>query len=161
MRQPMLVRNLETRDHAPIITVVNDWWGGRPMAGMLPRLFFTHFQPSSFVLEDRGQLVAFLIGFISQTDPAQAYIHFVGVHPGYRAQGLGRQLYQHFFDTVQAQGCQTVRCVTSPVNTGSIAFHTHMGFTAEPGDSTAQGIAITHDYDGPGEHRVRFAKTLG
>ena len=37
------------------------WWGGRPMAAMLPRLFFVHFRPTSFVLEQDGRLVAFLV----------------------------------------------------------------------------------------------------
>jgi hypothetical protein len=26
-----------------VIAVIDEWWGGRPMAGMLPRLFFDHF----------------------------------------------------------------------------------------------------------------------
>ncbi len=63
------------------------------MAPMLPRLFFVHFEGTSYVVDDGdGQLAAFLIGFLSQTDPAEAYIHFVGVSPEHRGGGLGRQL---------------------------------------------------------------------
>ena len=49
------------------------------MAPMLPKLFFLHFEGTSFVAEDEdGKLVAFLIGFLSQTDPEEADVHFVG-----------------------------------------------------------------------------------
>jgi len=34
------IRHLRPSDHTPVITVVDDWWDGRTMAPMLPRLFF-------------------------------------------------------------------------------------------------------------------------
>ena len=71
-------RNICEQDYAPAITVIDDWWGGHHMADMLPKLFFQHFQETSFAVEDNHQIVAFLIGFVSQTYPEQAYIHFVG-----------------------------------------------------------------------------------
>jgi ribosomal protein S18 acetylase RimI-like enzyme len=99
----MNIRPIEERDHAPIVSVVDEWWGGRRMAGLLPRLFFTHFQDTSFAVEEDGRIIAFLIGFVSQTDPRRAYIHFVGIHPEHRGRGLGRQLYQLFFERVRAR----------------------------------------------------------
>jgi predicted GNAT superfamily acetyltransferase len=155
------IRHVEPSDHAPITAVVDAWWGGRQMAGMLPPLFFAHFRPTSFVAERDGRLAGFLIGFVSQTDPAQAYIHFVGVDPEIRGAGLGRTLYERFFAAVHDRGCTEVRCVTSPVNTGSIAFHRAMGFSPFPGDATTpDGVPFARDYDGPGEDRVRFTKHL-
>jgi len=61
---------------------------------MLPRLFFTHFRETSFVAEDGGWLAGFLCGFLSQTYPDQAYVHFVGVAPDRRGDGLARDLYE-------------------------------------------------------------------
>jgi ribosomal protein S18 acetylase RimI-like enzyme len=122
------------------------------MAPMLPKLFFLHFEGTSFVAEDdEGKLVAFLIGFLSQTDPEEAYIHFVGVAPAQRGSGIGRELYERFFAVVAKEGCTRVRCVTSPVNEGSVAFHESLGFVAE---------RVAEDYDGPGEDRVLFVKHL-
>jgi ribosomal protein S18 acetylase RimI-like enzyme len=119
---------------------------------MLPKLFFLHFEGTSFVAEDGdGKLVAFLIGFLSQTDAEEAYIHFVGVAPEQRGSGLGRALYERFFEVVRADGRTRVRCVTSPANTESIAFHESLGFAVE---------SVAKDYDGPGEDRVLFAKLL-
>jgi ribosomal protein S18 acetylase RimI-like enzyme len=82
----------EERDYAPVIGVIDDWWGGRHMAAMLPKLFFVHFHDTSFAVEKQGNVIGFLAGFISQTHPDQAYIHFVGIHPDHRKRGLGRRL---------------------------------------------------------------------
>ena len=40
--------HVEVKDYFPIIQDIDAWWGGRPMAGMLPRLFFEHFQLTSY-----------------------------------------------------------------------------------------------------------------
>ena len=94
----MEIRHAEPADYGRVIGRVNAWWGGRDMAPMLPQLFFVHFEGTSYVVDDEdGQLAAFLIGFLSQTDPDEAYVHFVGVAPERRGEGLGRQLYERFF----------------------------------------------------------------
>lgn len=130
------------------------------MADMLPKLFFVHFRQTSFVAEHSGNVVGFLIGFISQTFRSEAYIHFAGVHPEFRKRGLGCALYERFFEAVKKAGCGAVRCVTSPVNKGSVAFHLRMGFTMEPAKRSIEGIPIAENYDGKGEDRVLFYKRL-
>ena len=156
----MLIRNIEEADYDSIIIVLDEWWSGRHMKDMLPRLFFKYFKNTSFVIEEGNTIVAFLIGFISQTNPSRAYVHFMGIHPEYRKQGFGKQLYQVFFDTVRSQDCDTVHLVTSPVNKNSIAFHTRIGFQIEDGDGTVEGVSIHRNYDGLGEDRVLFAKQI-
>ena len=148
----MEIRHAEPADYGRVIGRVNAWWGGRDMAPMLPQLFFVHFEGTSYVVDDGdGQLAAFLIGFLSQTDPDEAYVHFVGVAPERRGEGLGRRLYERFFADAQAQQRTRVRCVTSPANQESVAFHEALGFVVE---------RVAHDYDGPGEDRGLFVKTL-
>jgi L-amino acid N-acyltransferase YncA len=104
--------------------------------------------------------VGFLVGFRSQTTPTQAYIHFVGIHPAKRGEGLGRRLYEHFFAVARQLGCREVCAITAPVNTGSIAFHTRMGFAILPGDSQKDGVAVTTNADGRGHERVRFRRAI-
>lgn len=154
------IRHAEPSDYQPVIAVVNDWWGGRSMSDMLPKLFFIHFRETSFVAQRDGEMVGFLNGFFSQTYPDTAYIHFVGVHPAVRKLGVGRRLYEHFFDASLRYGRSLVRCVTSPVNKTSIAFHKRLGFTIEPGNAEVDGVQVNGDYDGPGEERVLFVKRL-
>lgn len=159
--EPINLRPLEPTDYAAIIRVVDEWWGGRAMHDMLPKLFFIHFRDTSFIAESGGKRVGFLIGFVSQTHPDEAYIHFVGVHPSFRWQGVGRRLYEHFFEVAAAKKCATVRCVTAPVNKPSIAFHLGMGFEIEPQDIAMDGVPVYQNYDGAGEDRVLFVKRLG
>jgi ribosomal protein S18 acetylase RimI-like enzyme len=135
-----------------VIGVVNTWWGGRQMAPMLPKLFFLHFEGTSFVAEDDdGELAGFLVGFLSQTHADEAYVHFVGVDPRQRGSGLGRQLYERFFDAVRAEGRSLVRCVTSPANADSVAFHESIGFTVD---------RVEENYDGSGEARVLLVRQV-
>jgi ribosomal protein S18 acetylase RimI-like enzyme len=145
------IRPAEPTDHARVAAVIDDWWGGRRMRDMLPRLFFTHFRDTSFVAEEDGELAGFLCGFLSQTYPDQAYVHFVGVSPAHRGAGLARELYERFFTAARAAGRTSVHCVTSPQNAGSIAFHGRLGFEVE---------AEVEGYDGFGESRVLLARAL-
>jgi GNAT superfamily N-acetyltransferase len=154
------IRHVEPSDYQPIISVINDWWGGRKMSDMLPKLFFVHFRQTSFVAEIEGRIVGFIIGFLSQTFPTEAYIHFAGIHPDFRKCGLGRTLYERFFETMKKLGRKVVSCVTSPMNKDSIAFHLRMGFTIEPSESMVDDIPVSKNYDGPGGDRVLFSKTV-
>ena len=89
----------------------------------------------------------------------EAYVHFVGVRPDRRSRGLGRRLYGMFFDEARRRGCRSVRAITSPVNTGSVGFHTSMGFEVLEGDRTQDGVSVHSDYDG-GKDKVVFARQL-
>jgi ribosomal protein S18 acetylase RimI-like enzyme len=146
---PPTIRHAEPADYVSVIGVIDEWWGGRPMAAMLPKLFFVHFRDTSFVAEEDGRVVAFLCGFRSQTHSDEAYVHFVGVDPSQRGSGLGRALYERFFEAVAPRS--VVRAVTSPVNEGSVAFHQSLGFEIE---------RVDEDYDGRGEARALLKKRL-
>ena len=144
------VRHAKASDYGRVIGRINVWWGGRDMAPMLPKLFFIHFDGTSFVAEDAdGELLGFVCGFLSQTSADEAYIHFVGVDPSQRGAGLGRELYERFFAAVAPR--TIVRAVTSPVNERSVAFHLALGFEVE---------RVDEDYDGRGEARVLLRKRL-
>jgi ribosomal protein S18 acetylase RimI-like enzyme len=145
----MELRHAEPADYARVIEVVDRWWGGRPMAAMLPKLFFVHFRDTSFVAEEDGELAGFLCGFRSQSHPDEAYVHFVGVNPARRSSGLGRALYERFFTAVAPR--TIVRAVTAPVNERSVAFHRAIGFEVE---------RVDENYDGRGEARVLLVKHM-
>ena len=126
------IRAAELADHARIVAVVDDWWGGRRMAALLPSLFLEHFAGTSLVADDdAGELAGFLVGFDSPDHPGEAYVHFLGVRPDQRGSGLGRALHDRFALEAADRGVVTVRCVTSTVNTASVVFHTSIGFVVE------------------------------
>lgn len=153
-------RNLSPFDFDQVTTVINDWWGGRDMAHLLPKLFFVHFNDTSFIAEENGRIAAFLIGFLSQANPDEAYIHFVGVHPDYRKTGMGKELYERFFDEMKVRERYVVRSITSPKNEESILFHQRLGFEIADGDEEINGIPVNKNYGGPGIDRVLFLKRL-
>jgi ribosomal protein S18 acetylase RimI-like enzyme len=158
MTQNVRIRPIEESDYDAIISVLDEWWGERQMVAMLPRLFFKYFTETSFLAEIGDKRVGFLVGFFSVTGNSEAYIHFAGVHPDYRKSGIGRLLYGHFFDVCRKHGRSIIRCVTSPVNKNSIAFHSSMGFQLEPSSEVLGNIPIHRNYDGPGQDRVLFLK---
>jgi len=78
-------------DHPHVVGVVDEWWGGRRMRALLPRLWFQHFTGTSWIAEDdQGRLAGFVVAFISQDDPSTGYIHMVAADPNRRRGGVGR-----------------------------------------------------------------------
>lgn len=155
-----MFRAFELHDYDRLVSSIDDWWGGRSVHGLFQRLFVEHFGDTSFVVEDDGEIIGFLVGFLSQSRPDEAYIHFVGVHPAHRRGGLARAMYEHFFELARGRGRSIVRCITSPVNRTSIAYHTSMGFAIEPGTGEVDGFRVHVDHDGPDTDRVCFVRAI-
>lgn len=154
------IRNGKPSDHGNVISVMKDWWGGRDLTHMLPKVFFVHFANTTFIAEQENELAGFLVGFFSQTDPNVGYIHFVGVHPDFRKIGLGRTLYQRFFDVCKERNRSIIKSCTSPINKLSIAFHQRLGFLIEPGNAIIDGIPVTMNYGTNNDPKVLFKKEL-
>ncbi len=153
------MRGLCEEDFAYISSKVDDWWG-RPVRGSLLRLFFEHFRPMSHVAEQGGAIVGFIVGFHSQSYPSVAYAHFIAVRPEERRSGVGRALYERFFEYARQRGCTAVEAITAPINTRSIAFHQRLGFSVLPGGAVVDGVPVSVDHEGPGQHRVRMRREL-
>lgn len=160
------VRPAVTADHTRMVRAIQQWWGdsrtpeeARELSLLLPRLFLQHFAGTSLVLEDGDELVGFLVGFHSADQAEEAYIHFVGVSPARRRSGAARLLYEQFFEAARRAGRIRVRAVTSPQNTGSVAFHRSLGFELET-DPANREPTVFEDYDGPGQHRHSLVRSL-
>ncbi|HKG57418.1 MAG TPA: GNAT family N-acetyltransferase [Candidatus Limnocylindrales bacterium] len=152
MSDDLTLRGITDADYERVIGVLDDWWGGREMIDMLPRLFFTHFADTSFLAEDGdGSVAGFICGFLSPACLDEAYVHFIGVAPRHRRRGVARKLYERFAVEARRASRTTLHAVTSPVNEVSIAAHRALGFEVE---------GVHRDYDGPGRDRVVFVKRL-
>lgn len=150
-------------DHPKLVAVVDDWWGGRKMRDLLPRLWLQHFTRTSWIAETAdGTLAGFLVGFVSPDHPDVAYIHMVATNPSLRNQAIGRAMYEAFFADVRARGARTVKAITWAGNAVSIGFHTAMGFriTDGPGTETILGVTAFPAYEHAGEDRVVFIRDL-
>ena len=156
----IMIRKAKPADQAKIIAALQNWWGGRDLTAMLPKLFLNHFNNTSFVIEKEDEMIGFLIGFISPSLKKEAYVHFMGVHPDFRKKGIGTTLYKRFFEICRNHGRNIIRACTSPVNRGSVDFHKRIGFQLEPGDDEIDGLPVTSDYNRPGDHKVQFTKFI-
>lgn len=154
--QRLPTRMARAADYDAIAPVLNQWWG-RNILPALPRLFLDHFHRTSLIIDGPagpggpGSPLAFLVGILSPSKPADAYIHFVGVSPALRGQGVARQLYEEFFGLARDDGRTVVSAITAPVNTASIAFHRSMGFEVS---------GPVPDYEGPGRDYMVFTRPL-
>lgn len=150
-------------DYVPIVRVVDDWWGGdRHMDVLLPRLWLQHFAGTSWIAESDGALIGFLVGFVSPDHPDEAYVHMVASHPSRRSQGIGRDLYERFFDDVRGRGARRVKAITWPGNRRSLAFHRAMGFSVVdgPGTQNLYGTPAFAGYDFDREDRVVMVRSI-
>jgi ribosomal protein S18 acetylase RimI-like enzyme len=150
-------------DYPGIIQVIDDWWGGRELAHLLPRLWLQHFTGTSWLAQaDDGELVGFLIGFMSPDRPDVAYCHMIATNPNVRRRNLGRALYERFFDDARAAGRHTVTAVTWPANRASIRFHTALGFeiVRGPGSQNLYGTPAQAAYDFEREDRAILVRSI-
>lgn len=159
----LVFRRPTEADHPRIHAVVDEWWGGRRMRALVPRLWLQHFTGTSWVAEDGdGRLRGFLIAFLGQDDPGTGYVHLVASDPNVRRRGIGRALYERAFTDLAAHGARHVTAVTWPGNRTSVAFHRAMGFLVDDGPGTVPiyGTPAHPDHDGAGEDRVVFRRDL-
>lgn len=157
-------RHPEETDHAPIVRVLDEWWGGRKVHHLLPRLWFRHFAGSSWLAETAdGRLAGLLVGFASPDRPDEACVLLVATDPNLRRRGVGRALELRFFEDMAARGRRLVTAVVpagDPVATG---FHLALGFEPDrgPGTRTLWGLPAYPDYDSDGQDRVVFTRAIG
>lgn len=150
-------------DYDRVVRVVDHWWGGdRHMDVLLPRLWFQHFSGTSWLAEEDGNLVGFLVGFQSPDRPTEGYVHMVASHPNERGKGIGRALYEQFFADMRGRGVDTVKAVTWPGNRRSLAFHRSIGFTIVdgPGTQNLYGTPAFAEYDYAREDRAVLVRSI-
>jgi ribosomal protein S18 acetylase RimI-like enzyme len=126
-------------------------------------IFTKHFKNTSFVVEDiDGNLIGFLLGFISQNNPKEGYIHLLCIDLKLRREGIAKNLVKNFIKTVSDKGCKKVVLVTKPQNKISIKFYNKMGFIPYKSNQIVQieDMDVFKDYDGPGEDKIVLFKLI-
>ena len=159
----MLIRNAQDGDFMNCVLIARRAWPEFKERESIYHLFCKFFSNTCFVCERDGEIQAFLLGFISQVDSRQAYIHLVAVDPPAQRRGIAEQLYQTFFERVSSLGSRQVRLIVNPDNAISLAFHKRLGFQVDlhGGDAIeVDGVPAIRDYNGPGLHMVPFSRSL-
>jgi NAD-dependent deacetylase len=155
-----VIRPMTRTDFQHLCLVVDSWWGDQ-VRYLLHPLYLEHFPQTCLVSEADGTVAGFLIGFVSQGRPDEAYVHLVATAPACRRQGTGRALYEHFFELARDRGCVKILAITVPHNETSIAFHRQMGFRLrEEGAAWLGSLPFFPDYGGPGVDCVLMERKL-
>ena len=157
--QRLTWRTAEPEDAVPVRVALDDWWEKRLHHCVQPQLF-EHYGDTTLIVEADGDLVGFLVGWLSQRFPEVAYVHFMGVRQDHRRCGLGLELYRRFAAMGREHGRTVLRAETGAFNRRSVAFHRSIGFTIEPGDEIVDGVAVHHDAIGIGGDYVVFSMDL-
>ena len=145
-------------DFDQVLAELDQFWEHDRAAALHHPTVIYEFGNSAFVIKEDANVLAYLFGFLSQTEPA-AYVHLLAVRRGYRRQGLANRLYAHFEQFARYRGCSRLKAITSPVNKLSIDFHKSIGMLPS-GEPDSRGLPVVKDYAGPGRDRVVFLKYL-
>jgi predicted GNAT superfamily acetyltransferase len=151
----MKIENCTIDDFYQILKDISCFWRSDRTLHLHQPFLIHEFGNTAFVIRDKGKVIAYLFGFISQTENL-AYVHLIGVREEYQRKGLGEELYDHFIKIIQAKGIKKIKAITTPTNSKSINFHTKkigMKMLGEPND---QGVAVVKNYSGIHNDRVVF-----
>lgn len=146
------------QDYHQILDDLPEFWDGRDTHHLHHPMLIREFGNSAFVIRNGAMVLAYLFGFVSQTEPV-GYVHLIAVRASARRQGLGKELFQHFVEFARRHGCRHAKAITAPANSDSIAFHQSLGMQLL-GEPDAQGIPVMADYAGRNQARVVFWKPI-
>ena len=133
---------------AEILADLPAFWGDRDMLALHHPVWLRQFASDAVVVREQDKLLGYLLATV--TTRGLAYAHLVAVRADSRRRGVGKLLYDAFFDDAQRRGARRVEAVTTTTNTDSIAFHRRLGFSAD----------VVPNYAGPDAPRILFGRSL-
>jgi ribosomal protein S18 acetylase RimI-like enzyme len=160
------IRNSEEEDFLVISQIASKCSPMVTERDSIYHIFTKFFQNTVFLAEklENGNNIAigFLIGFISQSNSDESYIHLLCVDPKFRGRKIASNLIKKFCDAVSQNGCKKVYLITKPINQRAINFYQKSGFRicTDSKIINIRGMDVFKDYDGFGEHMVVFQKDL-
>jgi predicted GNAT superfamily acetyltransferase len=154
----MRIEKCSKADFDLILTETREFWGSDRTLALHNPILLNEFGNSAFVIRESGKAVAYLFGFLSQTEPT-GYIHLIGVRPSHRRRGFAKALYAEFENFAKSRGCAKLKAITTPTNKDSLAFHKSIGMLPV-GAELADGVPVVRNYSGPGLDRVVMEKRI-
>lgn len=131
-----------------ILDDLPSFWGERDMRIQHQPVWLRQFASDAVIVREGGILLGYLLGAV--TTHELAYVQLIATRLDQRGRGLGRLLYDTFLSDARRRGARRVEAITATTNTGSIAFHQRLGFSAD----------VVPDYAGPGQARILLSRSL-
>lgn len=161
--EDLVIRNTLEEDFIKIADLAEECENLETERNSFYHVFTKYFNSTCFVAEfSSEELGGFLLGFTSQKNPEEYYIHQICTNPKMRGRNIGRKLIETFIENAASNGCKKVSLITKPINWNSINFYKKLGFQEENSGETMNVLGTTaiKNYDGPGEHMVVFYKLI-
>ena len=161
--EELKIRNTFEEDFVNIAELAEECSPMETERNSIYHIFTKFFRSTSFVAESTsGEIVGFILGFISQENPEEAYIHLLCVDPKKRGKSIGRKMVDAFMDAVALKGCKKVNLITKPINWNSISFYKKLGFLEDKSGETMNVLGTTaiKNYNGMGQHMVVFYRLI-
>ena len=155
----MKIEQMTAAVYEQIVDELPDYWGDDRTRGLHHPMFVHEFRETAFAIRIGQMAAAYLLGFVAR-DNRYGYIHLAAVRGSHRRRGMGRALYQHFFEYCRARDVRLVKAITRPGNRFSIQFHKRMGFRLF-GETIEHGVPVIKNYSGHREDRVVMFRRLG
>ncbi|MGF7118749.1 GNAT family N-acetyltransferase [Methanobacterium oryzae] len=158
------IRNVVEEDFVDIAELAEECSPMETERNSIYHIFTKFFRSTSFVAElPSGEIAGFVLGFISQENLEEAYIHLLCVDPRMRERNIGRKMVEVFINAVASKGCKKVNLITKPINWNSISFYKKLGFLEDKSGKTMNVLGTTaiKNYNGIGQHMVVFYKFIG
>ena len=150
----MNIAQMTKEDFLQIVDDHSKFWDNDLTYQLHHPMFINEFGDNAYTLKDGQIIAAYLMGFISQTEPT-GYVHLVAVHPDYRRQGLAKRMYQHFISEARKRNCTILKATGHPDNLQTIKFHLALGMKMQ-GEPNGEGVNVVKDYLRRGSDRVVF-----
>jgi ribosomal protein S18 acetylase RimI-like enzyme len=135
-------------DFHEVLTDHARYWGERDLRSLHLLALVQEFGSTCLVARAEDGIRGYIFGFV--TPDGTGYVHLVATRDDARGTGLGRRLYAAFAEAAERHGARQLKAITSPENTGSIAFHRRLGFD----------MKIVDNYNGPGRAVAVFHRDL-
>ena len=88
----MIIRNARETDFVECVSIAHRAWPEFNEREAIYHILCRHFPDTCFMSEEGGKIQGFLLGFISQADTREAYIHLICVEPSAQRQGVAGRL---------------------------------------------------------------------
>src|SRR5262249_33110520 len=92
MSSPAEISLCTHQDYDQLLVALTEFWVARYTRHLHHPFLVHEFGNSAFVIRNGGEVVAYLFGFLSQTEPV-GYVHAVAVRTSTRRQGLAQELF--------------------------------------------------------------------
>ena len=161
--ESLKIRNTLEEDFVEIAELAENCSPMETERNSIYHIFTKFFKSTSLVAElPSGGIGGFILGFISQENPEEAYIHLLCVDPKMRGKHVGRKLVEKFIDEVILRECKKICLITKPINWNSISFYKKLGFLEDKSQETINilGVNAVKNYNGMGQHMVVFYKSI-